>query len=37
MDDYRLISSLKEDYDDVLSIAKYKQEVAQGSNELIPL
>ena len=37
MDDYRLMSSLKEDYDDVLSIAKSKQEITQGNDELIPL
>lgn len=29
--------SLKEDYDDVLRIAKTKQEIAQGEDELIPL
>jgi len=36
MDDYMLMSSLKEDYDNVLSIAKAKQEIAQGDDELIP-
>lgn len=36
MDDYRLMSSLKENYDDALSIAKAKQEISQGDDELIP-
>ncbi len=37
MDEYMLMNSLKEDYDDVLRIAKAKQEIAQGHDELIPL
>jgi|FLOH01.1.fsa_nt_gi DNA-binding Xre family transcriptional regulator len=37
MDEYMLMNSLKEDYDDVLRIAKAKQEIAQGQDELIPL
>ena len=37
MADYELMSLLKEDYDDALSIEKVKQEIELKKDELIPL
>ncbi|MBW5291218.1 MAG: Phage-related transcriptional regulator [Candidatus Ruthia sp. Asou_11_S2] len=37
MDDYKIMHSLKEDYDDSLLIERVKQEVDSGNDELVPL
>lgn len=37
IDDYQFMRSLKENYEDVLSIEKAKQAVELGNDELVPL